>query len=105
MNEGGLIGLSNGACTITKTSVSVDVYGSNAGGFVGINKNQLSINDCYYGETSETSACGVYGYTSSGGMVGTQNAAVTISKSAVKNATIGIPTAKMVMQVSEVMLV
>lgn len=94
MNEGGLIGLSNGACTITKTSVSVDVYGSNAGGFVGINKNQLSINDCYYGETSETSACGVYGYTSSGGMVGTQNAAVTISKSAVKNATIGIPAAK-----------
>lgn len=94
MNEGGLIGLSNGACTITKTSVSVDVYGSNAGGFVGINKNQLSINDCYYGETSETSACGVYGYTSSGGMVGSQNAAVTISKSAVKNATIGIPTAK-----------
>jgi len=94
MNEGGLIGLSNGACTITNTSVSVDVYGSNAGGFVGINKNQLSINDCYYGETSETSACGVYGYTSSSGMVGTQNAAVTISKSAVKNATIGIPTAK-----------
>lgn len=94
MNEGGLIGLSNGACTITKTNVSVDVYGSNAGGFVGINKNQLSINDCYYGGTSETSACGVYGYTSSGGMVGTQNAAVTISKSAVKNATIGIPTAK-----------
>lgn len=94
MNEGGLIGLSNGACTITKTSVSVDVYGSNAGGFVGINKNQLSINDCYYGETSETSDCGVYGYTSSGGMVGTQNAAVTISKSAVKNATIGIPAAK-----------
>lgn len=94
MNEGGLIGLSNGACTITNTSVSVDVYGSNAGGFVGINKNQLSINDCYYGGTSETSDCGVYGYTSSGGMVGTQNAAVTISKSAVKNATIGIPTAK-----------
>lgn len=94
MNEGGLIGLSNGACTITNTSVSVDVYGSNAGGFVGINKNQLSINDCYYGGTSETSACGVYGYISSGGMVGTQNAAVTISKSAVKNATIGIPTAK-----------
>lgn len=94
MNEGGLIGLSNGACTITKTSVSVDVYGSNAGGFVGINKNQLSINDCYYGETSETSACGVYGYTSSGGMVGTQNAAATLSKSAVKNATIGIPIAK-----------
>lgn len=94
MNECGLIGLSNGACTITNTSVSVDVYGSNAGGFVGINKNQLSINDCYYGGTSETSACGVYGYTSSGGMVGTQNAAVTISKSAVKNATIGIPAAK-----------
>lgn len=94
MNEGGLIGLSNGACTITNTSVSVDVYGSNAGGFVGINKNQLSINDCYYGGTSETSDCGVYGYTSSGGMVGTQNAAVTISKSAVKNATIGIPVAK-----------
>lgn len=94
MNEGGLIGLSNGACTITKTSVSVDVYGSNVGGFVGINKNQLSINDCYYGGTSETSACGVYGYISSGGMVGTQNAAVTISRSAVKNATIGIPTAK-----------
>ena len=95
MNEGGLIGLSNGVCTITKTSVSVDVYGSNAGGFVGINKYQLSINEnCYYGETSDTSACGVYGYTSSGGMVGTQNAAVTISKSAVKNATIGIPAAK-----------
>lgn len=94
MNEGGLIGLSNGACTITNTSVSVDVYGSNVGGFVGINKNQLSINDCYYGGTSETSDCGVYGYTSSGGMVGTQNAAVTISKSAVKNATIGIPAAK-----------
>lgn len=94
MNEGGLIGLSNGACTITNTSVSVDVYGSNAGGFVGINKNQLSINDCYYGGTSETSDCGVYGYTSSGGMVGTQNAAVTISKSAVKNAAIGIPAAK-----------
>lgn len=94
MNEGGLIGLSNGVCTITNTSVSVDVYGSNVGGFVGINKNQLSINDCYYGETSETSACGVYGYTSSGGMVGTQNAAVTISKSAVKNAAIGIPAAK-----------
>lgn len=94
MNEGGLIGLSNGACTITNTSVSVDVYGSNAGGFVGINKNQLSINDCYYGGTSETSACGVYGYTSSGGMVGIQNAAVTTSKSAVKNATIGIPAAK-----------
>lgn len=94
MNEGGLIGLSNEVCTITNTSVTVDVYGSNAGGFVGINKNQLSINDCYYGGTSETSACGVYGYTSSGGMVGTQNAAVTISKSAVKNATIGIPTAK-----------
>ena len=94
MNEGGLIGLSNGVCTINNTSVSVDVYGSNAGGFVGMNKNQLSINDCYYGGTSETSACGVYGYTSSGGMVGTQNAAVTISKSAVKNAVIGIPTAK-----------
>lgn len=94
MNEGGLIGLSNGACTITNTSVSVDVYGSNAGGFVGINKNQLSIKDCYYGGTSETSACGVYGYTSSGGMVGTQNAAATLSKSAVKNATIGIPAAK-----------
>lgn len=93
MNEGGLIGLSNGVCTITKTSVSVDVYGSNAGGFVGINKYQLSINDCYYGGTSETSAFGVYGYISSGGMVGTQNAAVTISKSAVKNATIGIPSA------------
>lgn len=94
MNEGGLIGLSNGACTITNTSVSVDVYGSNAGGFVGINKNQLSIDDCYYGGTSETSDCGVYGYIGSGGMVGTQNAAVTISKSAVKNATIGIPAAK-----------
>lgn len=94
MNEGGLIGLSNGACTIENTSVSVDVYGSNAGGFVGINKNQLSIKDCYYGGTSETSACGVYGYTSSGGMVGTQNAAATLSKSAVKNATIGIPIAK-----------
>lgn len=94
MNEGGLIGLSNEVCTIENTSVSVDVYGSNAGGFVGMNKNQLSINDCYYGGTSETSACGVYGYTSSGGMVGTQNAAVTISKSAVKNATIGIPAAK-----------
>ncbi|WP_455266993.1 hypothetical protein [Ruminococcus sp.] len=94
MNEGGLIGMSNGVCTITKTSVSVDVYGSNAGGFVGINKYQLSINDCYYGGTSETSAFGVYGYISSGGMVGTQNAAVTISKSDVKNATIGIPTAK-----------
>ena len=94
INEGGLIGLSNGACTITNTSVSVDVYGSNAGGFVGINKNQLSIKDCYYGGTSETSACGVYGYTSSGGMVGTQNAAATLSKSAVKNATIGIPIAK-----------
>lgn len=94
MNEGGLIGLSNGVCTIENTSVSVDVYGSNAGGFVGINKNQLSINDCYYGGTSETSACGVYGYTSSGGMVGTQNAAVNISGSAVKNAVIGIPTAK-----------
>lgn len=95
MNEGGLIGLSNGACTITNTSVSVDVYGSNAGGFVGINKNQLSINEnCYYGKTSDTSDCGVYGYTSSGGMVGTQNAAVNISKSAVKNAVIGIPTAK-----------
>ena len=94
MNEGGLIGLSNEVCTIENTSVSVDVYGSNAGGFVGINKNQLSINDCYYGGTSETSDCGVYGYTSSGGMVGKQNAAVTISKSAVKNAVIGIPTAK-----------
>lgn len=95
MNEGGLIGLSNGVCTIENTSVSVDVYGSNAGGFVGINKNQLSINEnCYYGKTSDTSACGVYGYTSSGGMVGTQNAAVTISKSAVKNAVIGIPAAK-----------
>lgn len=94
MNEGGLIGLSNGACTITNTSVGVDVYGSNAGGFVGINKNLLSINDCYYGGTSETSSCGVYGYTSSGGMVGTQNSAVNISGSAVKNATIGIPTAK-----------
>lgn len=93
MNEGGLIGLSNGVCTIENTSVSVDVYGSNAGGFVGINKYQLSINDCYYGGTSETSACGVYGYISSGGMVGTQNAAVTISKSAVKNATLGIPSA------------
>lgn len=94
MNEGGLIGLSNGVCTIENTSVSVDVYGSNAGGFVGINKNQLSINDCYYGGTSDTSACGVYGYASSGGMVGKQNAAVNISGSAVKNATIGIPTAK-----------
>lgn len=95
MNEGGLIGLSNGACTITNTSVSVDVYGSNAGGFVGINKKQLSVNEnCYYGGTSDTSACGVYGYASSGGMVGTQNAAVNISKSAVKNAAIGIPTAK-----------
>lgn len=95
MNEGGLIGLSNEVCTIENTSVSVDVYGSNAGGFVGINKKQLSVNEnCYYGETSDTSACGVYGYTSSGGMVGTQNAAVTISRSAVKNATIGIPTAK-----------
>ena len=94
MNEGGLIGLSNGVCTITNTSVSVDVYGSNVGGFVGINKNQLSINEnCYYGGTSETLACGVYGYTSSGGMVGTQNAAVTISKSAIKNATLGIPSA------------
>lgn len=95
MNEGGLIGLSNEVCTIKNTSVSVDVYGSNAGGFVGINKKQLSVNEnCYYGGTSDTSACGVYGYASSGGMVGTQNAAVTISKSAVKNATIGIPTAK-----------
>ena len=93
MNEGGLIGLSNGVCTITNTSVSVDVYGSNAGGFVGINKYQLSINDCYYGGTSETSAFGVYGYISSGGMVGTQNEAVSISKSAVKKATIGIPSA------------
>ena len=95
MNEGGLIGLSNGVCTIENTSVSVDVYGSNAGGFVGINKKQLSVNEnCYYGGTSDTSACGVYGYASSGGMVGKQNAAVTISKSAVKNAAIGIPTAK-----------
>lgn len=95
MNEGGLIGLSNGVCTIENTSVSVDVYGSNAGGFVGRNQKGLSINEkCYYGGTSETSACSVYGYTSSGGMVGTQNAAVTISKSAVKNATIGIPAAK-----------
>ena len=95
MNEGGLIGLSNEVCTITNTSVSVDVYGSNAGGFVGINKKQLSVNEnCYYGGTSDTSACGVYGYASSGGMVGTQNEAVNISKSAVKNATIGIPAAK-----------
>lgn len=95
MNEGGLIGLSNEVCTIENTSVSVDVYGSNAGGFVGINKKQLSVNEnCYYGGTSDTSACGVYGYASSGGMVGKQNAAVTISKSAVKNAVIGIPTAK-----------
>lgn len=95
MNEGGLIGLSNEVCTIENTSVSVDVYGSNAGGFVGINKKQLSVNEnCYYGGTSDTSACGVYGYASSGGLVGTQNAAVNISKSAVKNAVIGIPTAK-----------
>lgn len=95
MNEGGLIGLSNEVCTIENTSVSVDVYGSNAGGFVGINKKQLSVNEnCYYGGTSDTSACGVYGYVSSGGMVGKQNAAVTISKSAVKNAVIGIPAAK-----------
>lgn len=95
MNEGGLIGLSNEVCIIENTSVSVDVYGSNAGGFVGINKKQLSVNEnCYYGGTSDTSACGVYGYTSSGGMVGTQNSAVNISGSAVKNATIGIPTAK-----------
>lgn len=95
MNEGGLIGLSNEVCTIENTSVSVDVYGSNAGGFVGINKKQLSVNEnCYYGGTSDTSACGVYGYASSGGMVGTQNAAVNISKSAVKNAVINIPTAK-----------
>lgn len=95
MNEGGLIGLSNEVCTIENTSVSVDVYGSNAGGFVGINKKQLSVNEnCYYGGTSETSACGVYGYASSGGMVGTQNEAVNISKSAVKNAAIGIPAAK-----------
>lgn len=95
MNEGGLIGLSNEVCTIENTSVSVDVYGSNAGGFVGINKKQLSVNEnCYYGGTSDTSACGVYGYASSGGLVGTQNEAVNISKSAVKNAVIGIPTAK-----------
>lgn len=95
MNEGGLIGLSNEVCIIENTSVSVDVYGSNAGGFVGINKKQLSVNEnCYYGGTSDTSACGVYGYASSGGMVGTQNEAVNISKSAVKNATIGIPAAK-----------
>lgn len=95
INEGGLIALSNEVCTIENTSVSVDVYGSNAGGFVGINKKQLSVNEnCYYGGTSDTSACGVYGYASSGGMVGKQNAAVTISKSAVKNAAIGIPTAK-----------
>lgn len=95
MNEGGLIGLSNEVCTIENTSVSVDVYGSNDGGFVGINKKQLSVNEnCYYGGTSDTSACGVYGYASSGGMVGKQNAAVNISKSAVKNAVIGIPTAK-----------
>lgn len=95
MNEGGLIGLSNEVCTIENTSVSVDVYGSNAGGFVGINKKQLSVNEnCYYGGTSDTSACGVYGYASSGGMVGTQNEAVNISKSAVKNAAIGIPAAK-----------
>ena len=95
MNEGGLIGLSNEVCTIENTSVSVDVYGSNAGGFVGINKKQLSVNEnCYYGGTSDISACGVYGYASSGGMVGKQNAAVNISKSAVKNAAIGIPTAK-----------
>lgn len=95
MNEGGLIGLSNEVCTIKNTSVSVDVYGSNAGGFVGINKKQLSVNEnCYYGGTSDTSACGVYGYASSGGMVGTQNEAVNISKSAVKNAVINIPTAK-----------
>lgn len=95
MNEGGLIGLSNEVCTIENTSVSVDVYGSNAGGFVGINKKQLSVNEnCYYGGTSDTSACGVYGYASSGGLVGTQNEAVNISKSAVKNATIGIPAAK-----------
>lgn len=95
MNEGGLIGLSNEVCIIENTSVSVDVYGSNAGGFVGINKKQLSVNEnCYYGGTSDTSACGVYGYASSGGMVGKQNAAVIISKSAVKNAAIGIPAAK-----------
>lgn len=95
MNEGGLIGLSNEVCTIENTSVSVDVYGSNAGGFVGINKKQLSVNEnCYYGGTSDTSACGVYGYASSGGMVGKQYAAVNISKSAVKNAAIGIPAAK-----------
>lgn len=95
MNEGGLIGLSNEVCTIENTSVSVDVYGSNAGGFVGINKKQLSVNEnCYYGGTSDTSACGVYGYANSGGMVGTQNEAVNISKSAVKNAAIGIPAAK-----------
>ena len=95
MNEGGLIGLSNEVCIIENTSVSVDVYGSNAGGFVGINKKQLSVNEnCYYGGTSNTSACGVYGYASSGGMVGTQNEAVNISKSAVKNAAIGIPAAK-----------
>lgn len=95
MNEGGLIGLSNEVCIIENTSVSVDVYGSNAGGFVGINKKQLSVNEnCYYGGTSDTSACGVYGYASSGGMVGTQNEAVNISKSAVKNAVINIPTAK-----------
>lgn len=95
MNEGGLIGLSNEVCTIENTSVSVDVYGSNVGGFVGINKKQLSVNEnCYYGGTSDTSDCGVYGYASSGGMVGTQNEAVNISKSAVKNAAIGIPTAK-----------
>lgn len=95
MNEGGLIGLSNEVCIIENTSVSVDVYGSNAGGFVGINKKQLSVNEnCYYGGTSDTSACGVYGYASSGGMVGKQNAAVTISKSAVKDAVIGIPAAK-----------
>lgn len=55
----------------------------------------MSVNEnCYYGGTSETSACGVYGYASSGGMVGTQNEAVNISKSAVKNAAIGIPAAK-----------
>lgn len=95
MNTGGIIGCtSSAACTINNVSVGVSLYGCDVGGLVGRNGNTLTAENCQYGVEASENQPSINGFECSGGMVGTQNAAVTISKSAVKNATIGIPTAK-----------
>ena len=105
MTVGGIIGLTykqNTETKITDSTANIDLYGRNVGGIIGqngtsttnYNSTSVIITNCTFGGIDNNSTQPVAnGCASSGGIIGTQYADVTISKSVVKNAKLVIPNA------------